>query len=160
MLLISSWVAFVLALAGSWVYSARRRDLACSIQMFKEDGHKPDRMLYKGRTADNPYLPPDFLDAMRENYSPQLFKAYTEGEFCLLTQAAVYPEFNRELNKSDQCKPTERDFLYIGVDFNVARCLAGGMCRQPRRHSCDSRVGGTRYAWCDRTAKAGIPAMD
>ena len=91
--------------------------------MFKEEGHKPDRMLYKGRTADNPYLPPDFLDAMRENYSPQLFKAYTEGEFCLLTQAAVYPEFNRELNKSDQCKPTERDFLYAGIDFNVARCL-------------------------------------
>ena len=91
--------------------------------LFKEEGHKPDRALYKGRTKDNPYLPPDFLDAMRENYSPQLFRAYTEGEFCLLTQAAVYPEFSRELNKSDQCEPTERDILWVGVDFNVARCL-------------------------------------
>ena len=91
--------------------------------MFMEEGHKPDRALYKGRTADNPYLPPDFLDAMRENYSPALFKSYTEGEFCLLTQAAVFPEFDRELNKSEQCQPTEADTLFIGVDFNVNRCM-------------------------------------
>ena len=91
--------------------------------MFVEEASKPDRALYKGRTADNPYLPPDFLDAMRENYSPALFKSYTEGEFCLLTQAAVYPEFSRELNKSEQCKPEERDVLWVGVDFNVNRCL-------------------------------------
>ena len=91
--------------------------------MFVEEGNKPDRALYKGRTADNPYLPPDFLDAMRENYSPGLFKSYTEGEFCLLTQAAVYPEFNRELNKSDQARPTERDVLWCGVDLNVDRCM-------------------------------------
>ena len=91
--------------------------------MFVEEGHKPDRALYKGRTADNPYLPPDFLDAMRENYSPQLFKSYTEGEFCLLTQAAVYPEFDRHLNRSEQNRPTEQDSLFIGLDLNVDRCL-------------------------------------
>ena len=91
--------------------------------MVREEGHKPDRALYKGRTADNPYLPPDFLDAMRENYSPALFKSYTEGEFCLLTQAAVYPEFNRELNRSDISKPSEDDLLWVGVDFNVDRCM-------------------------------------
>jgi len=91
--------------------------------MFVEEGHKPDRALYKGRTADNPYLPPDFLDAMRENYSPQLFKSYTEGEFCLLTQAAVYPEFDRHLNRSEQNRPTEDDTLFVGLDLNVDRCL-------------------------------------
>jgi len=91
--------------------------------MFVEEGSKPDRALYKGRTADNPYLPPDFLDAMRENYSPQLFKSYTEGEFCLLTQAAVYPEFNRDLNRSEQGKPSERDVLFVGLDLNVDRCM-------------------------------------
>ena len=91
--------------------------------MFVEEGSKPDRALYKGRTADNPYLPPDFLDAMRENYSPALFKSYTEGEFCLLTQAAVYPEFDRHLNISEQSAPTERDVIWCGVDFNVQRCM-------------------------------------
>jgi len=78
--------------------------------------------MYKGRTADNPYLPADFLDAMRENYSPALFRSYTEGEFCNLTQASVYPEFDRELNVSTIHEPTENDTLWIGVDFNVDRC--------------------------------------
>lgn len=87
-----------------------------------EQGHKTDRKMYKGRTADNPYLPPDFLDAMRENYSPALFRSYTEGEFCNLTQASVYPEFNRELNRSEISEPTQGDTLWIGVDFNVNRC--------------------------------------
>ena len=91
--------------------------------MFVDEGHKPDRALYKGKTSQNPYLPPDFLDAMRENYSPQLFKSYTEGEFCLLTQAAVFPEFDRELNRSDIDRPSEDDVIFVGVDFNVDRCM-------------------------------------
>jgi hypothetical protein len=91
--------------------------------MFVEEGDKADRALYKGRTADNPHLPPDFLEAMRENYSPALFKSYTEGEFCLLTQAAVYPEFDRHLNRSEQNAPSESDTLWTGVDFNVDRCV-------------------------------------
>jgi len=91
-------------------------------EMFHEHGDKPDRKMYRGRTADNPFLPPDFLDAMRENYSPALFKSYTEGEFCNLTQAAVYPEFDRELNCSSITGPNESDTLWIGIDFNVDRC--------------------------------------
>ena len=91
--------------------------------MFVEEAGKPDRALYKGRTADNPHLPPDFLEAMRENYSPQLFKSYTEGEFCLLTQAAVYPEFDRHQNRSEQNHPTENDTLFVGLDLNVDRCV-------------------------------------
>jgi len=71
--------------------------------MFVEEADKPDRALYRGRTADNPHLPPDFLEAMRENYSPALFKSYTEGEFCHA--------------------PTERDTLWVGLDLNVDRCV-------------------------------------
>lgn len=91
-------------------------------ELFHEQGHKPDRAMYKGRTADNPHLPADFLDAMRENYSPALFKSYTEGEFCNLTQASVYPEFDRELNRSEFNAPTESDTIWVGIDFNVDRC--------------------------------------
>ena len=100
-------------------------------ELFHEQGHKPDRAMYKGRTADNPHLPPDFLDAMRENYSPALFKSYTEGEFCNLTQASVYPEFDRELNVSSIDAPTERDTCWIGVDFNVDRCWLAVCIQRP-----------------------------
>lgn len=91
-------------------------------QLFVEEADKPDRQLYRARTADNPYLPKDFLEGMRQNYSPALFQAYSEGIFCNLTQASVYPEFDRELNKSDISAPSESDTLWLGVDFNVGRC--------------------------------------
>ena len=91
--------------------------------MFIEEADKPDRILFKGKTSDNPYLPPDFLDAMRENYSPAMFRAYTEGEFINLTQASVYPEFSRQLNATDLVKFRKTDIIYVGVDFNVDRCL-------------------------------------
>jgi len=91
--------------------------------MFVEEGHKTDRILFKGRTMDNPYLPPDFLEAMRENYSPAMFRAYTEGEFVNLTQSSVYPEFDRHLNLSLITEFNSIDTIYVGVDFNVGRCL-------------------------------------
>lgn len=92
-------------------------------QLFVEEADKPDRQLYRARTADNPHLPPDFLEGMRQNYSPALFQAYSEGIFCNLTQASVYPEFDRALNISTINQQTEGDTLWLGVDFNVGRCL-------------------------------------
>ena len=63
--------------------------------LFVREGHKQDRALFKARTADNPYLPPDFLQALLENYPASLVKAYTEGEFCNLQTGAVYDRFYR-----------------------------------------------------------------
>jgi hypothetical protein len=89
--------------------------------MFVEEGDKDDRALYKGKTADNPYLPPDYLQSLLSEYPVNLVKAYTEGEFVSMAMAAVYPEFNRDLNKSDLVIE-EDDTLWIGMDFNVDRC--------------------------------------
>ena len=89
--------------------------------LFVEDGHKPDRKIYKAKSTDNPYLPDDFIQGMRENYPPNLLNAYLNGEFTLLTQASVYPEFDRELNKSTLDRISERDTIWIGIDFNVER---------------------------------------
>lgn len=90
--------------------------------LFVEEGDKPDRAIYRAKSTDNPYLPADFIEGMRENYPANLLNAYLNGEFTLLTQASVYPEFNRELNKSEINTPTEEDTLWLGVDFNVDRC--------------------------------------
>ncbi len=89
--------------------------------MFVEEGDKPDRQLYKAKSTDNPYLPEDFIDGMRENYPPNLLNAYLNGEFTLLTQASVYPEFDRQLNASDVDEVLEVDTIWLGVDFNVDR---------------------------------------
>ena len=75
-----------------------------------------------GRTADNPHLPPDYLESLLTEYPANLVAAYTEGEFVNMQQAAVYPEFSRSLNQSDVTKPDQDDILWIGIDFNVERC--------------------------------------
>lgn len=90
--------------------------------MFVEEGDKTDRALYRGRTADNPYLPPDYLDTLLAEYPANLVKAYTEGQFVSMALAAVYPDFDRELNRSDISAPDEKDTLWVGIDFNVDRC--------------------------------------
>ena len=89
--------------------------------LFVEEAGKPDRMLYRAKSTDNPYLPEDFIEGMRANYPPNLLAAYLNGEFCQLTQAAVYPEFKRgEHHHHQRARP--RDVLHCGIDFNVDRC--------------------------------------
>jgi hypothetical protein len=89
--------------------------------MFVEEGDKDDRALYKGKTADNPYLPADYLETLLAEYPANLVKAYTEGEFVSMASAGVYPDFDREKNKSDLVIQDD-DTLWVGVDFNVDRC--------------------------------------
>lgn len=103
--------------------------------MFVEEADKPDRAMYKGRTADNPYLPDDYLESLLAEYPENLIKAYTEGEFVNMKSASVYPEFDRELNKSDISDPDEEDTIFVGIDFNVERCwLAVIIRRGPDLH--------------------------
>jgi hypothetical protein len=91
-------------------------------QLFVEEAHRTDRALYRAKSTDNPYLPPDFIEGMRENFSPAMLKSYLDGEFTNLTQASVYPEFDRALNASGIEGPTESDVVYVGIDLNVNRC--------------------------------------
>jgi phage terminase large subunit-like protein len=90
--------------------------------LFVEEGHKTDRALYRAKSTDNPHLPADFIDSMKENYPEALLRSYINGEFTNLTQASVYPEFSRDLNRSDINRPSESDTCWLGVDFNVDRC--------------------------------------
>ncbi len=92
--------------------------------LFVREGERDDRALYKARTADNPYLPPDFLQALLENYPAGLVKAYTEGEFCNLQQGAVYDRFDREKHLYEETFDVDREIIRIGMDFNVQNCNA------------------------------------
>jgi hypothetical protein len=92
-------------------------------KLFEDEADKPGRKLYRASSTDNPYLPEDFIDGMRASYPPNLLDAYIRGIFTNLTQASVYPEFDRHLNRSEQSRPTESDTLFVGLDLNVDRCL-------------------------------------
>jgi len=85
---------------------------------------RPDRHLIKMRTADNPHLPPDFIERLEANYDPSLLRAYLDGEFVNLTTGQVYDRFDRAKHVVSELPDTDREPLRIGVDFNVGNMSA------------------------------------
>jgi hypothetical protein len=85
---------------------------------------RPDRKLIKMRTADNPHLPPDFIERLQANYDPQLLRAYLDGEFVNLTTGQVYDRFDRAKHVISTLPDITREPLRIGVDFNVGNMSA------------------------------------
>ena len=93
---------------------------------FKDNAEgKLDRRLIHGKTSDNPYLPPEFIQSLLDNYPPNLIKAYLDGEFTNLTSGTVYYAFDRKLNSHDKYLTDFPDsILHIGLDFNVGKMAA------------------------------------
>lgn len=85
---------------------------------------RDDRKLIKMRSADNPHLPPDFIERLEANYDPNLLKAYLDGEFVNLTTGTVYDRFDRTKHVISSLPDIDREPLRIGVDFNVANMSA------------------------------------
>lgn len=85
---------------------------------------RPDRHLIKMRTADNPHLPPDFIERLEANYDPSLLRAYLDGEFVNLTAGQVYDRFDRIKHVTSGLPDTDDEPLRIGVDFNIGNMSA------------------------------------
>jgi len=85
---------------------------------------RTDRHLIKMRTADNPHLPPDFIERLEANYDPSLLRAYLDGEFVNLTTGQVYDRFDRAKHVTTHVVDLDREPLRIGVDFNIGNMSA------------------------------------
>jgi Terminase large subunit, T4likevirus-type, N-terminal/Terminase RNaseH-like domain len=85
---------------------------------------RPDRHLIKMRTADNPHLPPDFIERLKANYDPTLLLAYLDGEFCNLTTGQVYDRFDRAKHVTASVPDISREPVRVGIDFNVGNMSA------------------------------------
>lgn len=82
-----------------------------------------DKALIKGKTADNPFLPKDYIKALQDEYTPEQLQAYLNGEFINLTAGNVYRNYDRIKNQSRRTA-TDRDVLHIGMDFNITNMNA------------------------------------
>lgn len=88
---------------------------------FFEESPLPGSELIRMSTYSNiKNLPDDYIDELMSQYPPQLIKAYIKGIFVNLTQGAIYPNFNREINYTERTVKKE-DVLHIGMDFNVTK---------------------------------------
>lgn len=54
--------------------------------------------LVRAKTADNTFLPPEYIDNLRASYPPHLIEAYLNGEFVNLNGGAVYHCFERRFH--------------------------------------------------------------
>jgi hypothetical protein len=89
-----------------------------------EARQRPDRQLIKMRTADNPHLPPDFIERLQANYDPSLLRAYLDGEFVNLTTGQVYDRFDRTKHVTATVPDITREPIRVGIDFNVGNMSA------------------------------------
>jgi hypothetical protein len=89
-----------------------------------EAKQRPDRHLIKMRTADNPHLPPDFIERLEANYDPSLLRAYLDGEFVNLTTGQVYDRFDRAKHVTTTVPDISREPVRVGIDFNVGNMSA------------------------------------
>ena len=89
-----------------------------------EAKQRDDRHLIKMRTADNPHLPPDFIERLEANYDPSLLRAYLDGEFVNLTTGQVYDRFDRSKHCIAEPPNTASEPIRVGVDFNIGNMSA------------------------------------
>jgi hypothetical protein len=97
-------------------------------QWVKELREKPELQALYGMVQASTYqngknLPTGYIESLKATYPPQLIQAYLRGQFVNLQSGAVYPNFDRSKNHTDdEIKPG--DVLHVGMDFNVLKMAA------------------------------------
>jgi hypothetical protein len=91
---------------------------------FFEEQKSDNKKLYRGKSEDNPYLDPGFVEDLKTKYHPQLIKAYLNGEFVNLESATVFYEFDRAKHTTGIFVPERNERIVFGADFNVGQCHA------------------------------------
>lgn len=85
---------------------------------FKANGGRDYSMVQASTYENEAYLPPDYIQSLRDSYPQELIDAYLMGEFVNLTSGTVYRNYNRIVARSRE-GIKEREPLHIGQDFNV-----------------------------------------
>ena len=75
--------------------------------------------LIQASTYDNPFLPAEYIQTLRESYPEQLIDAYLNGKFVNLNSGTVYPNYNPIKNRTIAVPEIDLKPLHIGMDFNV-----------------------------------------
>jgi len=92
----------------SWVYK----------RFFIEQSERRHR--YKSVTADNPYLPKSYIESLKENYDPIMYRRMVLSEWIPIRQAVIYHQYdparNRVLHKY-QVDPKRE--IHWSWDFNI-----------------------------------------
>ena len=75
--------------------------------------------LYQADTRNNPYLPDDYIEGLKDQYSGKLLEQYLKGRFVNLKGLLAYYGFDREKHTAELMKNPPINCVHIGMDFNV-----------------------------------------
>ena len=77
------------------------------------------------RTADNPWLPQDFIERLQANYDPKPVAGLPRGPILQRdTTGQVYDRFDRAKHVITAIPDVSREPLRVGCDFNVSNSNA------------------------------------
>lgn len=85
---------------------------------FKRNLGRDYSMVQASTYENEEFLPPDYIQSLKDTYPEELIEAYLLGEFVNLTSGTVYRQYKREANRSRETI-RDSDVLHIGQDFNV-----------------------------------------
>lgn len=92
-------------------------------ELFKKSPIANSQLIQMTTYSNKENLPEGYIEELLANYTPELVKAYIDGEFTNLTFGSVYPFYNRIKNRSI-LTPKQFSELHIGVDFNIGQMSA------------------------------------
>lgn len=78
-----------------------------------------DFNLIKAKTMDNPHLPDDYIQSLRNDYDERLLKQYLNGEFINVNGSAVYHQFDRDIHVIEDIDINPALPIAISFDFNI-----------------------------------------
>jgi len=81
---------------------------------------KATRHVYKSRTVDNPFLGPEYVRMLRENFDPKMALRMIEGEWIEIDQERIYHAYERDQNFRDTEYVIDKTLpLRLAFDFNI-----------------------------------------
>jgi hypothetical protein len=81
---------------------------------------RPTRHVYKSRTEENPFLPPEYIASLKANMDPKMWLRMGEGEWIEIAQEIIYHSFDRAINFRDyDYTPNPVLPIRLNFDFNI-----------------------------------------
>ncbi len=101
-------------------------------QLFHQDKIGP---LIKAKTTDNPFLPPDYIQSLYDQYDSVLVDQYVNAEFVNINGMSAYYAFDRQKHHKSFSRKVINKYPYIGIgwDFNVAKMCCELFVHNPQR---------------------------
>lgn len=85
------------------------------------DNPRPGYRLIKSNTYNNPFLPPDYIQALEDSLGPEMASRYLRGEWVNF-EGLVYKDFRRDVHVIDPIEFRPEDIVaeYAALDFGGA----------------------------------------